>query len=184
MTAIIFGFVTFAQSVADTIFPLHIQVFISISVILGIVSILICVIVLYLQKYQFPVEQTYYFRNDAGNLLKDPNGQLRLNDNRKLELVSEQSLFEGYLGIIQSNRTKNDQKATLLIWGFVVHLISIAFIGVAIFFFFQLGSPDDKKDEGRLTCTEVDTGNKRVINDNQLLELQNNPNAKLMICLS
>lgn len=182
MTAIIFGFVTFAQSTGDISFPLHTQILIGASVILGIVTILICVIVLYLQDYKFPVRQRYYFQVDKGQFLKDDAGKLILDPIRKQNHHTEQSIFEGHLKMLDHNRLKNDQKSALLIWGFVALLISIALIGGAVFTFFMMASPG-QKDIDPLECAEVDPGSMRSVHNSQLLDPVEVPGAKLLICI-
>lgn len=185
---IIFGFLTFAESVMKLSFSLEAQILVVTSIIMNVVSIILCVFISSKGKYIFPVETTYYFRDGSGGLIKDERGNRKFNKDRIREHVSEQSLFMGYLNVIDQNRIVSDRMMTLLKTSSICLSISVVFLISAImisiglsFFGSQIVNKINLGED--LRCTELSTGPTRIVNNSILTTLEG-PKTMLMLCMN
>jgi len=183
VTTLIFGFVTFTQSIIKSELNNEVLYLIILGIVFSISSIVTAISVLSIRKYLFPLDIDAHFKDknfepDPATIHeKDIGEYFRLN---KLLDISQMKMIAHYIAFIKVIHHKNENKAELVN---VFLGISVVFVGLTAAATSWSPPTTSSDSEGKFTCIEPDTATTRMINDSQMSDSAVT-GSKIMICFS
>jgi hypothetical protein len=184
ITALIFGFVTFSQSVTESTFIPPIQALIISSIFLGLGSIILSILAIRTRSFFFPIDSSRYFENADFKIGKGFNpDSVRFHDEMVKSAWDYENIFKHYLISLRTFQRNSESKSRFVFAAVLFLVIGVALTVTAVTTIFWWQSLPPQQEETGLTCKELTTSGTRTMNSNNIISSSlSNDDSKVMLC--